>query len=252
MYDNERYDKILEILKEKKKVTVDKLVKELYISPATARRDLEAMSKKGLLKRVHGGAVLFSSSNEESSLFIREELNKKEKREICEKAISFIQSNQSIFLDSSSTVLHLVPLLNQFKSLTLVTNGLSTAMAIKNNTTFRAFIPGGFIQNQSNSLLGHTTINELQNLFVNICIISCAGFDFNQGITEASIEQAEIKRTMIKNSSKRILLVDSSKFGKSFISKICNINDINTIITDKNISQEYIDKIKELGIELVY
>lgn len=68
MYANERYDQILAILKVKKKVTVEKLVKELYVSPATVRRDLDAMQKRGLLKRTHGGAILFYSSNEESSL----------------------------------------------------------------------------------------------------------------------------------------------------------------------------------------
>lgn len=252
MYNNERYDQILAILKVKKKVTVDKLVKELFVSPATIRRDLEAMSKAGLLKRIHGGAILFDSSNEESSLFVREEIMKKEKHEVCEKCVNLIKSNQSLFIDSSSTVSHLIPLLNQFKSLTLVTNGLSSALLIKNSTNFRVFVPGGYIQSQSNSVLGHTTASQLSSIYVDLCIISCAGFDIERGITEASIEQSEVKRTMMKNATKSVLLIDSSKFGKVFISKIADISDIDVIITDNKIPQEYIDKINSLGITLIY
>lgn len=252
MYANERYDQIMAILKVKKKVTVEKLVKELYVSPATVRRDLDAMQKRGLLKRTHGGAILFYSSNEESSLFVREEIMKKEKHEICEKCADLIKSNQSIFIDSSSTVSHLIPLLNQFKMLTLVTNGLSSALLLKSNTNFRVYIPGGFIQSQSNSVLGSSTANQLSNLYVDLCIISCAGFDIHRGITEASIEQADVKRVMIKNATRTILLVDSSKFEKTFISKICDVSEIDTIITDKGISQEYVDEIQKLGIHLIY
>ncbi len=252
MYANERYDQILAILKVKKKVTVEKLVKELYVSPATVRRDLDAMQKRGLLKRTHGGAILFYSSNEESSLFVREEIMKKEKHEICEKCTDLIKSNQSIFIDSSSTVSHLIPLLNQFKTLTLVTNGLSSALLLKSNTNFRVFIPSGFIQSQSNSVLGSSTINQLASIHVDLCIISCAGFDLEHGISEASIEQAEVKRLMIKNANKAILLIDSSKFKKVFISKICDLTDIDTIITDKGIPEDYVTAIQKLGIHLIY
>jgi DeoR/GlpR family transcriptional regulator of sugar metabolism len=254
MYDNERQNKILEILKQEKRVSVDKLVKMLYVSQATVRRDLEAMSKKGLLKRTHGGAILFSSSNEESSLFIREETMKKEKREIAEKCVELLKSNLSIFIDASSTVSNIIPLLTQFQYLTLITNGLSTALLIDKKTEFKVFVPGGFVHNQSNSILGDVAVRTIGELYCDVFIFSCAGIDIKQGITEASLEQSEIKKTMMKNAKTKILLADSSKFGKVFLSRLCDCSSqsIDVIITDKGIDQKYIDQIHEIGIKLIY
>ena len=98
MSDLLRQEEIMSILKARKSITVDSLVKILYVSPATVRRDLEDMDKKGLLKRTRGGAILFSSSSEESSLMLREEAMKQEKKSIAFKCIDFLKNFIKIFL----------------------------------------------------------------------------------------------------------------------------------------------------------
>lgn len=252
MSDLSREEQILEILKNEKSVSVNKLVKTLYVSPATVRRDLESMAKKGLLKRTHGGAIPFASSSAEASLFIREETMKKEKREIALKCIDFLKNNESIFLDSSSTAGNLVPFLNQFQYLTIITNGLSTALLIGQKTNFRVFLPSGFVQNQSNSILGDTSSKTLANLYCDLFIFSCAGFSLDYGLTEASVEQAEIKNLMMRNSKKRILLIDSSKFDKHYLAKSMDITDVDIVISDKKPPQHVVDYLESLNIKLVY
>lgn len=251
MSDFERQKKILEILEDKKRVSTNKLVKMLYVSPATIRRELESMSKRGLLKRIHGGAILVSSGSEESALEIREETNKKEKKTICEKCIEFIKSNQSLFLDSSSTVSTISQYLNDFQNLTIITNGVSAALQIAQKTNFKVFVPGGFIRSQSNSILGDCTNRSLSNIYCDVFISSCAGFEIGKGITEATIENAETKKIMIKNSQMRILLIDSSKFGKTYLAKTCDISDIDIIITEKKPDQKYIDFISQFDTKLI-
>ena len=163
---------------------------------------------------------------------------KKEKRDICEKCIDYIKNNQSIFLDSSSTVCYLIPLLNNFQYLTLVTNGLTAATLIGKKTQFKVFVPSGFVKNQSNSIVGDAACQTVNSLYCDVFIFSCAGISIERGITEASIEQTEIKKAMMKNSGLKILLVDSSKFDKVYLSKTCDVDDVDIVITDSNPSEE--------------
>jgi len=251
MSDYDRQKQILEILNTEQSISVNKLVKLLFVSPATVRRDLEAMSRKGLLKRTHGGAISFSSSNEESSIYVREEIMKREKREICEKCLDYIQNNQSIFLDSSSTICTLIPMLNAFQYLTLITNGVSAALLIAQKTNFKAYVPNGFIRHQSNSILGDSATQNISSIYTDLYVFSCSGIDIEHGITEAAIDQVEIKKAMMKNSCKKILLVDSSKFGVTFIAKCCDIKDVDVIITDKKPSDKFIDYLATTEVELI-
>lgn len=251
MSDYERQKQILEILNAEQTVSVNKLVETLFVSPATIRRDLETMARKGLLKRTHGGAILFTSSSEESSIFVREEIMKKEKREICEKCIDYIKNNQSIFLDSSSTICTLVPMLSAFQYLTLITNGISAALLIGQKTNFKTYVPNGFIRHQSNSILGDSATANISSIYCDLFIFSCGGIDIKHGVTESTIEQIEIKKAMFKNSTKKILLVDSSKFGVTYIAKSCDIKDIDVIITDHRPSDEFMDYIATTNVELV-
>lgn len=245
MIDNERYTQILNILEKKKKVTVNGLVKTLYVSPATVRRDLCEMAKRGLIKRVHGGAISYASTSQESSIIIRENANKQEKQMICSKALSFIKNSQSIFLDSSSTVSNLVDYLNERKFLTIITTGLTSASLLSSKTPFTIFIPGGFIHSQTNSIQGTSTLETIKNLHTDLFIFSCSGLSLRGEVTESNLEQSEVKKTMARNSSFKILLVDSSKIGKTYLSSSVALEDIDVIITDKKVD----DKLKAIIVD---
>lgn len=252
MSDLAREEKIMEILNAENSVSVNKLMKLLYVSQATIRRDLTEMAKKGLLKRTHGGAILFSSTSEESSIVIRTETMKREKRMICEKALDYIKNNDSIFLDPSSTVCTIVPLLVNFRYLTIISNSLNAAMAIGQKTNFKVFIPSGFLKAQSNSILGDSTSKVISDIHCDIFLFSAAGIDTDRGLTEATIEQAEMKKIMCRNSRKRILLLDHTKFEQSFLAKSIDLMDVDVLITDRKPSEEYIRFLSQYKLELVW
>jgi len=124
MLSIERHEQILQILMEKKSVTVGELSKTMFVSDATIRRDLSQMEKEGLIKRSHGGAVLFESTNDETSILMREQENIKQKKVIAEIALKFIKNHDTLLVDSSSTAGMVIPLLKNFKFISVITNGI--------------------------------------------------------------------------------------------------------------------------------
>jgi DeoR/GlpR family transcriptional regulator of sugar metabolism len=252
MYDIERQNKIVELLKANKSMSVKKLTELVYASPATIRRDLDYLEKRGLIKRTFGGAIIQESTHEESPLLIREQTNVRSKRYMGEKCAELISSNQSLFLDGSSTVYNLLPFLNDFRFLSIITNGLNLALLLSQTTNFHVILIGGTIQSKSNSTLGPLAKEALNELRCDIAICSCTGLDLKKGVMETSLEQSEVKRTMMANSEVKILLVDKSKFGKSYLAKTCEVSDYNIIVTDERPAQDFIDYCAQHNVKLIY
>ena len=252
MYDLERQEKILQILKEDKSVSVNKLSSTLFVSHSTIRRDLSRMEQKGLAVRTFGGVILApSQSNKEISFELRENSNLSEKRSLCQKASQLIKDNTTIFLDSSTTLLPLVPYLNNFSRLVIITNGLFIANEIINNTKHQVILPGGLIQPNTNSMLGSLTLKSLEGFHCETCLISSSAFDLDFGISETSLDQGDVKRTMIKNSDQVIALIDASKLGKKSLYKTCGIDDIDVLITDGQLDDDYLVVLKKNNVTLI-
>jgi DeoR family fructose operon transcriptional repressor len=251
MLSLERQDEILQILNKNKSATVEELANELFVSGATIRRDLRAMEKQGLIKRSHGGAMPFKSSAEESAFAIREQENTSAKRSIANLAVKLIKNGDSVFLDSSSTVGLLIPMLNNFNYLSVTTTGLRNAMLLSQTSNVKIYIAGGQIQNHSNSIIGTDTMDYISRIHADITLISCSGLDLTNGFTDASIEQAKLKQQMKRNSKKIAMLCDSTKFGKTFLCTDFHFDDIDYLITEKLPPQEYIDKISQTKCKIL-
>lgn len=252
MYDIERQQKILTILSDNKPHSVYKLAETLYTSGATIRRDLAKMEQKGLVTRTFGAVILNPHpTNKEISFELREKSNITEKRILCQKAIEYIKDNSSIFIDSSSTLLHIVPFLNNFKNLTIITNGLFIANEIIANTKCNLYLCGGNVQANTNSILGPMAFNSIKNFHADVFLMSCGGFDFDFGISEFTVDSATIKKAMIQNSEKTILLVDHSKITKKVLFNTCQLKDIDVLITNAKFNDEQRKIIESNNVELV-
>lgn len=247
----QRHRSILDYLNRKKSITVQELSAMLFVSEATIRRDLSEMEKQGLLKRSHGGAVLFESSSGETSLLVREQKNVREKQSIAHLALDFISSNSTIFMDSSSTAGMLIPLLKQYKFLTVITNGLKNALALSQLTDVKTYIIGGVVSPQSTSSAGSDSIDYINNINSQVAFISCGGISEKNGITDAAFEQARLKNAMLNNSAVKVLLCDSSKLGKVFMCRTCGFDKLDYIITDKMPDRETALAITMSGCEIL-
>ena len=130
MFETERLEKIQEILAENGALSVQRLARALFVSESTVRRDLSELQRQGLVKRIHGGAVLITGASRELPLYMRERDHPDAKERIAEQAVSYIRDGQVLFLDASSTVQKMVGRLAAFRDLTIITNGLKTAQEL--------------------------------------------------------------------------------------------------------------------------
>jgi DeoR family fructose operon transcriptional repressor len=246
----ERQEQIMNILREKKTVTVRELSETLFASGSTIRRDLAELENAGLLRRSHGGAVLFEASSDEASARVREQQNRREKKIIGELGASLLTAGSSLFLDSSSTAGAMIPYLDGISDLTVITNGLRNALLLAENPELRVVIACGTVRPNSGSLYGADTLSYLSGLHPRFCFLSCGGLSAS-GITESTFEQGTLKRQMLHGSETRVLLCDSSKFGKNCLYRIGALSEIDVLVCNERPPEELAAALEQNGVQIL-
>jgi DeoR/GlpR family transcriptional regulator of sugar metabolism len=246
-----RQQQILELLNRRKSVTVKELSQVLFVSPATVRRDLSVMEKMGMIKRSHGGAVLFETNNNETSSWVREQENIHKKKKIAKLALDFFRPDCSVFLDSSSSAGAVIPLLKSLPC-TVITNGLKNALLLSQQCPAKIYITGGTVNSQSSSVVGSDTIQKLEQLNTDLAMVSCGGLTVNNGVMDASFEQAVLKRAMLSHAKVRVLLCDSSKFGISLLCRTCGFDQVDYILTDCDPGEDFLLAAARGGCEVLW
>lgn len=253
MFTEERQKKIIDIVNQEQRISVKELTQRLDFSPATIRSDLNSLDEQGLLVRIHGGATSIDENSTNKSLNInfnlREHENHEEKKEIATKAIEFIQEDNCIILDASSTSLELGKLINNTNlRLMILTNGLHVANILKNNKNITTVLIGGVIQGNSNAIQGTLGEDLLKKVNVDAAFISAHAFSLNKGLTDFNIYEVELKKIMIRNAKKIYALMDYSKLEKTSISQFGTANDINYFITNNKVKKNIKKKYQEYGM----
>ena len=225
----ERQNEILKWLKENKSAGVNELSKALFVSEATIRRDLAEMKSMGLVERSHGGALLPENA-EEISIFFRMEKNANEKERAATKALPYIPSFKSLFIDSSSTALALAERLDlSFK--TVVTNNLQTAIQLSKKPNLNLILLGGNVHFNTNSATGSWTARQLEDFAFDLMISSCAAV-IGDATFERSLDQKEIKRAAFMRCKQKILLIDHTKFSAHGTYRLAALSDYDLVVTD--------------------
>ena len=232
MYDIERREKILEILKKEKSCSVAELSKKLNYSEATIRRDLNILDKELKVHKTFGGAVIFDTHNSEVPITLRRNENAEIKKRLCLSASKLIKNNMTIFLAASTTTEYLVPYLKSYNNLIVITNSPDVPKMLS-DTNITVYSTGGKFLHHSNSYVGEFARNMIKDINADIMFFSARGISLDGRVTVSSTDD-DIHKTMMQNSSKTFLLVDSTKFDKVFPFTVCNVNDVSTLITDKN------------------
>lgn len=248
----DRLKKIEELLIENGSVMISNLSELLNVSEETIRRDLEKLEKKTKLKRVRGGAYLPEISDQEVPIGIREKIFIKEKELIGKKCINLIEENDCVMFDSSTTVLHIAKNLNMSKKkVTVITNSLKIADEFQNNKNVKLICLGGFFRKSTSSFIGYMTTDVLEKLSANKAFISCKSVSKDFGVTDTHELEAMVRKTMLKNSMKKYLVLDHTKFASPSINKICDLRDLDAIVTDREITKEYSEFLKKNEVEII-
>jgi DeoR family transcriptional regulator, aga operon transcriptional repressor len=228
---------------------VKEISKEFDISEVTVRKDLEVLEKRGILSRVHGGAILNQSSVHDIALTEKEHIYPKEKQLIGEKASQLIREGDVILLDSGSTTTQIARNIKFKKDIKVITNAVNIASELA-GSEIEVILTGGFLREKSFSLVGPIAEDTLRHINADKLFLGVDGIHFEFGLTTPNLMEARVNQLMIKKSLEVILVSDSSKFGKRSMSFISDVSSIQQVITDNGIHDDDLRELEELGVKV--
>ena len=253
MLNLERIDYILQELREKKAVYVNQLAEKHFVSPSTIRRDLEALEKEGLIRRTYGGAMLIEHPSSEIPYFVRKNENQEAKNIICELAADLVSNDQFVFLDVTSSAAFMVYHLQNKADLKVLTNSAQIALdCLDKLPTAWIFCAGGWMSSFSRGFVGETARQRIAEFHTDLLFFSARSISIEDGITDVNEEDIYLKQQMIKGTRKSVFLCDHAKFDKTSYRLVCNIEDIDYLVTDRKPSALWLSRLESSGVEVIY
>lgn len=250
----DRQQQIVNYLKVNQFARVVDLIDLVNYSEATIKRDLLNLEEKGLIRRTRGGAMIIDDQKIDVPYLMKithldEEDNKQYLSNVAE---TLIRDDMVIFLDSSTTCLHLVKNLSKFEGLKIITNGVITAALLSEFTNAQVSILGGEIVPKRATINGSKAFNDILTYNADIAFVGCRGLDFEHGTTETHEGEALIKKAFRKQSNHLVVLATKDKLNHKFIYQSLACHEIDYIITDQPLSKEEISKLSEHHIQYLY
>ena len=239
MLKTERKQLILEELQEHHVVSLEKLVSLLETSVSTVRRDLDELEAENKLRRIHGGAELPHSLQQEESIQEKSVKNLQEKKLLAQKAASLIKEQDVIFIDAGTTTAFLIKELSN-KDITVVTNSIHHAVQLVEKQIPTVMV-GGSVKMTTDASIGGVALNQINQLHFDRAFIGMNGVDENY-YTTPDMEEGAIKRAIIDNAKQTYVLVDASKVGQTCFAKVAPLKRA-VVITSKG--QKMVEALKE-------
>ena len=251
MVAEHRKQKISELLKQNDSVRVTELSELFDVSEVTVRNYLSDMEKKGLLTRVHGGAVSSYKPYYSMNLTQRLETNQHEKVDIAERVASLIRPNDTVMLNSGTTTLLAFRKFPSEYSLNIVTNSISIALEASGNPNYNVILVGGSVNTKYQFTFGADAVKQLGNYHADKLILSVDGVELAQGFSTYYDKESDIDAAMIAQSDTCIVAADYSKFGHNAFVKISDVSVADCIVTNASADEAVLEEIKLLGVEVV-
>jgi len=248
----ERRNLILEKVHENKKVIVSELSKEFDVSEETIRRDLDKLEEDGHVIKSYGGAVINEKGSIDLPFNVRWKSNTQGKQKIAELISQQIEDGDHIILVASTTAVFIAKNIKQKRHLTVVTNSIEILLELADVSGWDIIATGGLLKAGSMSLLGKKAEDGISSYYVDKAFISCKGIDLKKGVTDGNDETGGVKQNMLSAAGRVYLAADSSKFGKTALSKICGLSDVDVIVTDKKPDGPWLEAFEKMGIECLY
>ena len=248
---NQRREKILELLREDGSAKVSNLAQLFKVTEVTIRQDLERLEKEGQIVREHGGAYLKNVEDQVKNFSLTHQENMDKKGVIAEKSLEFINSGDTIILDSGTTTTEIAKKLKGMKNLTVITNALNIALMLGGDPNIEVFVTGGEFKPPTLSLTGQKAADFFEGLNVQKLFLATSGISLRAGLTYPSISDLVVKKAMIDAADVTYLVADSSKFGRSALASLGALSLIDYIITDEGIGKKHQKVFEEHEIELI-
>ncbi len=232
-------------------VKVSELAESLGVTQTTIRKDLNYLEAQGVLQRAHGSAIPPSQQIMDINLSAKKLINYEAKQKIAEKAASFIKSDDSILIASGSTITLFAEALKPKGRLNVVSISVNISAHLGDIPGITVMQVGGILYGNTLSVLGAEASSTIENLFCSKVFFGIDGLDLDYGITCGTGEEASITQKMIQSAQTSIVLADSSKLGKRGFARICELGDIDILITDSGMPMETRQRIENMGVQLI-
>ncbi len=247
--NRERQNEIAKLIQSRQTVSNAELMERFGISIETVRRDLAQLEKQGVLERVYGGAVRKSFLNTEPEYIKRQQEQLTEKLAIATTAAPLLRPHDTVFFDIGTTVLALAEQLDSAQPIAAFTSSLRVAMLLSENG-HEVTITGGKVRCGELSASGFIAEQSMQQFNFDKAVIGAAGID-EHGITDFIPEEANLRRQIIQNARTVIVVADSSKFGTRAVCNICDMQDIDILVTDAHAPHDILKKIEKQGVTVL-
>ncbi|WP_406003218.1 DeoR/GlpR family DNA-binding transcription regulator [Streptomyces sp. NBC_00829] len=251
MYAPERQQRILELAQERGRVEVPSLAEDFGVTQETVRRDLSALERAGLLRRVHGGALPAGSLHLEPGLAERDSTAAADKERIAKAALALLPHEGSLLLDAGTTVSRLAAQLPLDSTLTVVTNALPVAARLAEHPQLNLHLVGGRLRHRTQAAVDAWALRDLADLDADMAVIATNGFSPEAGLSTPDLAEAAVKRAMVASSRQVVLVADSTKYGARYFARFATLNQVDVVVTDTGLTEEQAAEIAALGPEVI-
>jgi len=251
MYAPERHQQILETARAHGRVEVAELARDLSVTPETVRRDLTALERRGVVRRVHGGAIPVERLGIEQGVADREGQASVQKDRIARAALEELPDGGSIILDAGTTTVRLAQLLPHDREFTVVTHSIPVASMLVSRPNITLHLLGGVVRGRTLAAVGDWTKAQIEEVFADVAFMGTNGISVERGLTTPDIAEASVKRSLIEAARRTVVLADHTKFGREDFARVAPLSAIDTVICDLGLDVELAEDMENAGPRMV-
>ena len=252
MLASERQRIICEKLNKNGAVTVSELINKLNVSVETVRRDLLNLEKKGLLSRVHGGAIPKTHLKPAGGFAVRKGENRSLKYELSKTAVTLVENGDTIAVDAGTTAIEFAEVLKEsFSELTVVTHSLGVFEILSENKNIKTILNGGVFERGERAFFGTLTTDAYERLHVSKAFIFPTAISISGGISDFNFELADVQRQIFKIADRVVILADSSKFEKASLVRLCDVSPEHIYVSDSKLPESIFELYKENNLTVL-
>jgi len=253
VFARERQDHIVRFVEEHGRARVADLAAQFEVSGVTIRKDLLVLESAQRLVRAHGGAIAIDRSRPELSFDIRERLQAEEKSRIGAAGADLVRDGESIVMDASTTALSVARQLKArsgWSQLTIITNGLRIAFELAGQPGITVLMLGGRVRWEALSVVGQLGDGLFDRINVQKAFLGAAGFTVESGLSDATDEEAQIKRSMVSAAREVIAIVDHTKWERAAFATFCSTDQVGLVLTDAAAPVGMVDELRRRSIDV--
>ena len=251
MYPEERRGEILRLINQSGRMSVTDLSSQFGVSEVTIRADLQALAERNLLVRTHGGAIPSGRGPYELSLATRRQQQVAEKGRIGAAGAAMIADGDAVFLDSSSTTLAIAQNLKNHRYLTVITNSLTIAQELLDAPGVNVVLLGGTLRRETASLIGSDSLRMLRQFNIRKGFFGAHGINLSEGLSDVSLDEAELKRSLVGMCRQVIATLDGTKWGRVGLASFAALAQVHAVISDAGAPADLVEQVRAAGVQVV-